>query len=127
MAHDRRILLVDDDDGVREVARMSLELVGGYTVTTASSGDEAIEVARRNPPDAVLLDVMMPGLDGPSTYQALQAQHETAHVPVVLLTAKTQPADRRRFAELGVVGVLTKPFDVMTLPTDVAELLGWSP
>jgi two-component system alkaline phosphatase synthesis response regulator PhoP len=126
MPSGRRILLVDDDDGVREVARMSLELVGGYTVTTASSGEEAIEVARRDAPDAILLDVMMPGLDGPGTFAVLHAQVETRHIPVVLLTAKAQTADRRRFGELGVAGVLTKPFDALALPGDVAELLSWT-
>lgn len=125
MPGNRRILLIDDDDGIREVARASLELVGGYEVATASSGQEGLDVSRVDPPDAILLDVMMPGLDGPATFTRLQEQDETGQVPVVLLTAKTQEADRRRFAELGVAGVLTKPFDPLTLPGEVAEILGW--
>lgn len=78
-----------------------------------------------NPSDAILLDVMMPGLSGPTTFARLQEQPETRHVPVVLLTARTQEADRRQFAELGVAGVLSKPFDPLSLPGQVAELLGW--
>lgn len=121
----RRILLIDDDEGIREVAQASLELVGGYHVTTAGSGQEGLEVARTSPYDAILLDVMMPGLDGPATFARLQDQAATRHIPVVLLTAKTQEADRRRFGRLGVTGVLTKPFDPMTLPGQVAMVLGW--
>jgi CheY-like chemotaxis protein len=125
MLETRRILLVDDDDGVREVAQASLELVGGYEVVTASSGQQGLDASRANPPDAILLDVMMPGMDGPTTLARLQEQEETRQIPVVLLTAKTQEADRRRFAALGVAGVLTKPFDPLTLPRAVAEILGW--
>lgn len=121
----RRILLVDDDEGIREVARMSLELVGGYVVDTATHGQEGLDAARKDPPDAILLDVMMPGLDGPTTFARLQTHDETRQVPVVLLTAKTQEADRRRFAELGVAGFLAKPFNPMTLPDEIAALLGW--
>lgn len=126
MSETRRILLIDDDDGIRDVARASLELVGGYDVTTASSGQEGLDVSRENPPDAILLDVMMPGLDGPATFTRLQDQEETRHVPVILLTAKTQEADRCRFAQLGVAGVLPKPFDPMTLAGEVASILGWN-
>jgi len=121
----RLILLVDDDESIRAVARASMELVGGYEVAAASSGQEALELARVNPPDAILLDVMMPGLDGPATFARLQDQEETRHVPVVLLTAKTQEADRLRFAQLGVAGVFSKPFNPMTLPGEIAALLGW--
>ena len=127
MADPRQILVIDDDDGIREVAHASLELVGGHEVTTAGSGEEGLDLACRNPPDVVLLDVMMPGLDGPATFARLQEHAATRDVPVLLLTAKTQEADRRRFAGLGVRGVLTKPFDPMALPGKVAEILGWEP
>jgi CheY-like chemotaxis protein len=120
-----RILLVDDDDGIREVAKASLELVGGHDVATAGSGEQGLDMARVNPPDAILLDVMMPGLDGPGTFARLQGLAETRHVPVILLTAKTQEADRSRFAELGIAGFLAKPFNPMTLSREVAEILGW--
>lgn len=121
----RRILLVDDDDGIREVARAALELVGGYEVATASSGHEALAAAVALRPDLVLLDVMMPGLDGPTTFARMQAEEGLRDVPVVFLTAKTQAAELRRFADLGVAGVLTKPFDPMRLPRDIESLLGW--
>lgn len=122
-----RLLVIDDEYGIREVARTSLELVGGYQVATAGSGREGLEAACADPPDAILLDVMMPGLDGPATFARLRDQPETSAVPVVLLTAKAQDADRRRFAELGVAGVITKPFDPMALPRQLAEALGWPP
>jgi CheY-like chemotaxis protein len=122
----KHILLVDDDEMIREVAQLALGLVGGWQVTTASSGEEGLAVAGTISPDAILLDVMMPGLDGPSTFGRLQNDPVTRTIPVVLLTAKVQPAERRRWLELGVAGVLAKPFDPMTLSSQLAELLGWS-
>ncbi|MET3810110.1 response regulator [Arthrobacter sp. UYEF3] len=121
----RRILLIDDDQGIREVARAVLEMVGGYDVETAASGLEGLERARTSPPDAIVLDVMMPGLDGPETFALLQQHRETSGVPVILLTAKTQAADRSRFASLGVAGMLAKPFDPMALCDQIAGILGW--
>lgn len=126
MADKKRILVIDDEDDIREVAQVSLELVGGYDVVAASSGHAGLATAAAEQPDAILLDVMMPDLDGPSTFQRLQASAETRHIPVILLTAKVQAADRRRFADLGVQGVLAKPFDPMTLAGQVADVLGWS-
>ena len=120
-----RILIVDDDDAIREVAQTSLELVGGWQVDCASSGADALSIARQNQPDAILLDVMMPAMDGPTTFGRLQADPRTRSIPVVLLTAKVQGSERRRWESLGVAGVLAKPFDPMTLPKEVAELLGW--
>lgn len=121
----RRVLVVDDDDAIREVAQAALELVGGWEVDLAASGQEAIDRCLAEPPDAVLLDVMMPAMDGPTTFAELQSDPRTAGVPVVLLTAKVQPAERRRWEGLGVAGVLTKPFDPLRLPGEVADLLGW--
>jgi CheY-like chemotaxis protein len=120
-----RILIVDDDDAIREVAQASLELVGGWEVDCASSGADALTIATQNPPDAILLDVMMPTMDGPTTFGHLQADPRTRSIPVVLLTAKVQGPERRRWESLGVAGVLGKPFDPMTLPDAVAKLLGW--
>lgn len=125
MVKPRRILLIDDDQGIREVARTVLEMVGGYDVETAASGMEGLEMARTGPPDAIVLDVMMPGLDGPATFALLQEQPETRDVPVILLTAKTQAADRSRFAAIGVAGMLSKPFDPMALCDQIAGILGW--
>jgi two-component system alkaline phosphatase synthesis response regulator PhoP len=121
----KRILLVDDEDDVREVAQLSLEMVGGWQVSSAASGAEGLRRAASDHPDAILLDVMMPEMDGPATFRALQADPATRGIPVLLLTAKARPADRERFADLGVVGVLPKPFDPLTLPRDVSQALGW--
>ena len=120
-----RILIVDDDDAIREVAQTSLELVGGWQVDCASSGVDALTIATQNPPDAILLDVMMPAMDGPTTFGHLQADPRTRSIPVVLLTAKVLGSERRQWDNLGVAGVLAKPFDPMTLPDEVAKLLGW--
>lgn len=121
----RRVLIVDDDDAIREVAQTSLELVAGWEVEVASSGMQGLDLAVADPPDAILLDVMMPLMDGPTTFARLQAHPRTRDVPVVLLTAKVQPAERRRWEGLGVAGVLAKPFDPLGLPGQVADLLGW--
>ena len=121
--HVKHILLVDDEEDIREVAALSLESVGGWRVSSASDGGSGVAMARAERPDAILLDVMMPGLDGPATVTRLQDDPVTRHIPVILLTAKAQSADRRRFAELGVAGTLTKPFDPMTLPDQVAAIL----
>lgn len=119
------MLVVDDDDAIREVAQTSLELVAGWEVQVASSGQEAVQLCCADPPDAVLLDVMMPAMDGPTTYARLQADTRTRDIPVVLLTAKVQPSERRRWDQLGVAGVLPKPFDPLGLAGEVADLLGW--
>lgn len=122
----RCILVIDDEDDIREVATLSLQAVAGHRVLTASSGKEGIAVAAAEGPDAILLDVMMPDLDGPGTFAQLRRTEATRAIPVVLLTAKVQAADRRRLEELGVDAVLSKPFDPMTLADDVAGVLGWS-
>ena len=121
----RRVLVVDDDDAIREVAQTSLEIVAGWDVAVASSGVQALDLAATEPPDAILLDVMMPSMDGPTTFARLQDDARTRDVPVVLLTAKVQPAERRRWEQLGVAGVLAKPFDPLELPGQIADLLGW--
>jgi len=123
----RKILLVDDEDDIREVAQLSLEMTAGWDVAVARSGPEAVAMAAAERPDAILMDVMMPEMDGPTAVRALRADPATADIPVVLLTAKTQAADRRRFEELGVAGVLSKPFDPMELAGQVARALGWEP
>jgi len=121
----KRILVIDDEDDIREVATVSLETVGGWDVMTANGGAQGIAIAERQQPDAILLDVMMPEMDGPTTLQNLQANAATRHIPVILLTAKVQSADRRRLADLGAKAVLAKPFDPLTLADEVAGALGW--
>ena len=122
----RTILIIDDEDDIRAVARMSLEVTAGWTVLTADGGSAGYEQATRERPDAILLDVMMPDLDGPATLERLRAHPDTRAIPVVFLTAKVQAADHRRFATMPVSGVLTKPFDPMLLAEQVADVLGWS-
>jgi CheY-like chemotaxis protein len=121
----RRLLVIDDDDHIRELARLALERVGGHAVVTAGSGAAGLELARSERPDAVVVDVMMPGMDGPETVRRLRSDAATADIPVILLTAKVQPSDSARFDDLGVEAVLAKPFDPMRLAADVAAALGW--
>ncbi|HET9872651.1 MAG TPA: response regulator [Propionibacteriaceae bacterium] len=122
----RRVLVVDDDDAIREVAQMALEIVGGWEVDSAATGAEAVRRAAADHPDAVLLDVMMPGMDGPTTFAELGASAQTADIPVIFLTAKVQTGDRRAWDHLDIAGVIAKPFDPLTLSSEVATLLGWT-
>jgi two-component system alkaline phosphatase synthesis response regulator PhoP len=122
----KRVLIIDDDAGIREVAKMSLELVGGWSVTTAPTGADGIREARDGLPDGILLDVMMPDLDGPATLEELRNDEVVGGTPVIFLTAKVQASERTRFAELDVAGLIAKPFDPMTLHERVAELFGWT-
>jgi CheY-like chemotaxis protein len=121
-----RILIIDDEDDIREVAAMSLESVAGWEVILASSGAQGLVSAAEYLPDAILLDVMMPGMDGPTTFRELRKNPRTARIPVLLLTAKVQSNDQRRFADLGVEAVLFKPFDPMTLSAEISTVLGWN-
>jgi len=121
----RKILIIDDEEDIREVAALSLETVAGWTVVTANSGAQGLARAIEHQPDAVLLDVMMPGMDGPSTFRELRKNPLTASIPVLLLTAKVQASDQRRFADLGVRAILFKPFDPLTLAQQISNVLGW--
>ncbi len=124
MSH--RILIIDDEDDIREVAALSLETVAGWDVAVASSGAQGLARAAEYRPDAILLDVMMPGMDGPTTFRALRQNPATSRIPVLLLTAKVQSNDQRRFADLGVEAILFKPFDPLTLSSQIAGVLGWN-
>jgi CheY-like chemotaxis protein len=119
------VLVVDDDEMLREVARVALEMVGGWQVISADSGAQAQRLALSEQPDALLLDVMMPGMDGPSTVVALQQDPATRHIPIIFLTAKVGGEGHEQWDHLPVVGVIPKPFDPMTLSAEVARLLGW--
>jgi CheY-like chemotaxis protein len=120
-----RILIIDDEEDIRIVTALTLETVAGWDVITATNGKEGIQRARQENPDAILLDVMMPEMDGPTTFRNLQAHEDTRRIPVLLLTAKVQAVDQQRFADLGVAGVLFKPFDPLTLADQIAGALGW--
>lgn len=123
----RRVLVVDDSLLIREVARVSLESAGDFVVATADSGAQAVEAALAERPDAILLDVVMPEMDGPATVEALRARDETRKIPVVLVTGRDQEEDHRAFSELGVAGVIAKPFDAGALAGQVRDVLGWGP
>jgi CheY-like chemotaxis protein len=122
----KHILIIDDEEDIREVAQVSLETMGSWDVVTARSGQEGLAKAEAERPDAILLDVMMPDMDGLTTFQQLQNTPAICHIPVILVTAKVQASDQRRFASLGVKGVIAKPFDPLTLADQVAETLGWN-
>lgn len=121
----RKVLVVDDDDIIREVAKVALEVVGGWQVSTAESGDEASRMASGDQPDVVLLDVMMPSMDGPSTAALLQADPATREVPVIFLTAKSPLDDEQLASVPNLLGVISKPFDPMSLAAEINRLAGW--
>jgi len=123
----RLILIIDDEDDIREVAALALETTAGWETITACSGPDGIRAAAdpKRRPSAILMDVMMPGMDGPTAFRELQLKPEIADIPVLLLTAKVQGVDQRRFAGLGVAGVLFKPFDPLTLAAQISAALGW--
>ncbi len=118
-----KILLVDDEPHIRRVAEISLARVGRWSVTLAASGPEAVAAAERDLPDLILLDVMMPGMDGPSTLHALRACAAVAGTPVIFMTAKVQQREIERYLGLGAVGVICKPFDPMRLPDQIRRIV----
>ncbi len=115
----KHVLLVDDEPDIRTVGEMSLRDVGGLDVAVAGSGPEALEMIKQRRPDVVLMDVMMPGMDGPTVLAQLKADPATASIPVIFLTAKVQRSEVDHYIELGAHGVIRKPFDPMTLPQDL--------
>lgn len=118
-----RILYVDDEADIREIVSMSLSLDPDITVETVSSGAEALAAVRNRLPDVILLDVMMPEMDGPTTLFRLRERPESRGVPVVFITARTQGREIQRFKELGALGVIAKPFDPIALASDLKALL----
>ena len=119
------ILVIDDDDDVREVAALALETAGDYSILTAENGRAGLAEAFRSRPDLILLDVMMPELDGPATFRLLRQAQQTCTIPVIFLTAKVQPADRRNLTALGANGLIAKPFDPLMLAEQVSEIAAW--
>lgn len=110
-----RIMHVDDEPDIREVVMTTLEAVGGYTVESFGSGAQALSRATIVAPDLILLDVMMPAMDGPTTLRELRRNEKTAQILVIFMTAKIQESEMRRYRELGAADVIAKPFDVETL------------
>jgi CheY-like chemotaxis protein len=119
----KSVLVVDDEEDIRAIAQLGLEMGGGWTVFTASSGREALKMAADRQPDVILLDLMMPDMDGRETLQKLKANSLTQNIPVILLTAKIQKSDRDSFGDLDVAAVFAKPFRPMQLPEQISEIL----
>jgi CheY-like chemotaxis protein len=120
----RRILVVEDDPDVQEVTELTLCDVGGFEVRIVATADEALRVVASYRPDLVLMDVMLPGMDGLGALARLKARPETAAVPVVLMTARAQPHEVARYRELGCADVIAKPFDPATLSDQLRTI--WS-
>lgn len=117
-----KILLVDDEPDIRTIGELALSTVGGWQVVTAASGSEAVRLAAQEQPDLILLDVMMPLMDGPATFRALRAQASTVDTPVIFMTARVQRSDVQEYLDLGAVGVIAKPFEPMTLPDQIRRI-----
>lgn len=121
----RRLLVVDDEERIREIVQVCLEDLAGWNVILAASAQDALAYAKAEAIDAILLDVSMPDMNGFTLAQRLQAQQETCLIPVILLTAKPLLTNQTQFAEMGIAGVIAKPFDVLTVSNQIAEILGW--
>lgn len=117
-----RILYVEDDPDIQAIAKMAMELMGGYQVEVCSSGRQAVEKVKALTPDFILLDVMMPDLDGPQTLQAIRKLEAVRNVPVAFMTARTQESEINNLLALGAIGVIAKPFDPMTLADQIRQL-----
>lgn len=122
----KRILIVDDEEDIRDVVQVSLEEFGGWQTVTAASGAEGLQLAQTEQLDAILLDLSMPDMNGFDLCQALKADPMIQPVPVIVLTAKVLPSDQRQLDELDVAGIITKPFDPMTIWQQIAEILAWN-
>lgn len=121
----KRLLIIDDEPDIRRIIQVSLEEIAGWHISIAESGSEALMIVQSGKWDAIILDVSMPDMDGFEVFKRLQSDPQTQSIPVVLLTAKVQPSDRRRFAQMGVAGVIAKPFNPITISNEVAQTLGW--
>lgn len=121
----KNILIVDDEEDVRAIAKLGLEMGAGWNVLTASSGQEGLRMAATHQPDVILLDMMMPEMDGRATLQRLKANPQTQLIPVILVTAKVQGPDQSHFADLGIAAVFAKPFRPLKLAEQIRAALSW--
>ncbi|RCJ27227.1 two-component system response regulator [Nostoc minutum NIES-26] len=121
----KRVLIIDDEETIQTVVLFGIRMAAGWDVFTASSGPKGIQTAQTEQPDVILLDVMMPDMDGIATFKVLQSHPETERIPVIFLTAKAQTSEKRQFNDLGVSGVITKPFNSLDLPEQIARILHW--
>lgn len=119
----KKVLLVEDDDNIRLIARTSLEGLTSWKVVEANSGLVALNLATTELPDLILLDIMMPGMDGPTTFNHLRDNAATAGIPVIFMTAKVQTQEVEGYIKLGAAGVITKPIDPMLLPEQITGIL----
>ncbi|MGH1396710.1 MAG: response regulator [Trichormus sp.] len=121
----KHLLIIDDEADIRRIIQVALEEMAGWQVSTAKSGKEALVIVKTRKWDAILLDICMPDMDGFELFEKLQSDPEIQSIPIVLLTAKIQPSDRLRFTQMGVAGIITKPFNPITICNQVANTLGW--
>ncbi|BAZ40451.1 response regulator receiver protein [Calothrix sp. NIES-4101] len=119
----KQILVIDDEDDIRQLIQTCLEIMGGWKVLTATSGNQGLILAQSSQPDAILLDVMMPDMDGLTTFQKLQANQTTKHIPVIFLTARGRANNECFFSNLGVKGIISKPFNPQRLAVQVEAAL----
>ncbi|MDX2100313.1 MAG: response regulator [Leptolyngbyaceae cyanobacterium bins.59] len=117
-----RILYIEDEPDIQAIARLALVAVGGFTVEICSSGQEALQMVTSFHPDLILLDVMMPEMDGPATLKALRTLPETTRTPVIFMTAKVQSHEVLQYKEMGAIDVISKPFDPMTLSSTICSI-----
>lgn len=122
----RQVLVIDDRPDICETIALTLSVIAHWQVRTTNNGAEGQRLAAQFNPDCILLDVMMPDLNGPGTLQLLKADPHTAHIPVIFLTSKAQASEQAKLQQCGAAGVLTKPFDPMLLGQQISSLLGWT-
>ncbi|TFG96143.1 MAG: response regulator [Myxococcales bacterium] len=118
-----KVMIVDDDEDIRLICELAIRRIGKWDVVVAASGEEALALAQTEGPDVILLDVMMPGIDGPTTLARLRDQPETRKIPVVFLTAKAQQREVDRYMALGATGVISKPFDIIKLADEIRRIV----
>lgn len=121
----KRVLIIDDEPGISEIVKIALKAIAGWEVLVASSGKEGINMAIAEIPDAILLDLMMPEMDGIATFEQMQANPDLQSIPTILLTAKAQNSEQKQFTELAITGVITKPFKAPDLVKQMRSLLNW--
>ena len=119
----KKVLIIDDEEDVKEIAQMGLEMAADWDVITANSGKAGLDLAASSQPEVILLDLMMPDWDGQETLKQLRANQHTANIPVILMTAKTKSAIASELTSLDIVGIITKPFRPLQLPEQIAEIL----
>jgi CheY-like chemotaxis protein len=122
----KRILVIDDEPGICQVVQVAFKVMTQWEVLLANSAQDGMAIAAAEQPDAILLDVMMPEMDGVSTVKVMQSNPKIQPIPIILLTAKAQAKDRERFAQLAIAGVITKPFKAPTLVNQVRSILQWA-